>query len=168
MNRNAPNKLISILGTLLSLAIIVYFFYQARSDWQTFREKQEKGRAEREARQQKIKAARDLITRAAKCPRKEFAEVMKCKDPWNNDLILRGDEGSVTSKKIICKGPDEIADTADDIYAHRDWKINWTKAGEKVGKASGDAARGIVKGIVRSIWEGERQQEVGKLDSKKK
>lgn len=104
------------------------------------------GREHRE----KVRQARDLVHRAAHCPDADFPEALQARDPWHNALVVRKIEGTVSCLLILSKGPDGLADTADDLRARRDLRVDWNLAGRRLGTAGGDLGRGLVQGLFRS------------------
>lgn len=114
-------------------------------------EAQRQREREHEEKQAKLKEARDLISRASKCPEADFLDLVDQPDPWGNDLIVRKNKGVVQSVNVICLGPDGIADTTDDISGYRSLKLDWTEAGASMGEASGDLGKGFFRGLKKSL-----------------
>ncbi|MGE3807401.1 MAG: hypothetical protein AB7K24_22275 [Gemmataceae bacterium] len=135
-----------VVGVVMA-GILVVFGFRLIADLDVQRERE---RAYRE-RQEKIKQARDLIARATNCPQAQFVDVLDEPDPWGHDLVVRKSKGAVQSVKIVCLGPDGVADTTDDIAGYRSLNIDWEQTGENLGEAGAELGKGVQRGIMQSL-----------------
>lgn len=68
---------------------------------------------------ERTKAARDHLVLAAMSRPERFIVLIAAPDPWGNAYVHRPNRGDFPSLLLICKGPDGVTDTQDDILAHR-------------------------------------------------